>query len=355
MLTLFAFFFVEGNAQNLAAFSDTRLYFHVFDNGYKTQLEHQPIQNFKTARGLLAYIDNTNTFKVHVNGNTTRLQEGGVDEYFLTDHLMVYRLGQQLKVYDDGVASTLSAAESGFAYGDSIVGWYDAFQQELRVYENGKITKLEDGLVNATDYQMKAAGNMLGWINPQGYFKIRYKGETHEIFYGQRNINFKVGLDIMAWFDPSYTAFFIDYKGKEYEMGEFFPMSYEVGDELVAFVDPVGTFQAFWKGQLYEIAAFPPATYYIKDGMVIYQQQGRFKVFYNGEIKVLEMYIPEDHQAHLNSIVWRDQLGGLKAFIDGREHIITTERVSNYQLNGDVVQFVSQSRYAKVWMNGKIY
>src|SRR5688572_17426516 len=52
----------------LAAYTDYRGYFHVFDKGVYHQLEYLPVKSYKVGGNAVAYVDNTNELQIYYNG-----------------------------------------------------------------------------------------------------------------------------------------------------------------------------------------------------------------------------------------------------------------------------------------------
>src|SRR6056297_2558211 len=94
-------------SQDLAAFTDYRDYFYVFDEGNLKMIEHHPVQSFKIAMNGIAYIANDQSLKWYSDGNTRKISTV-VEDYEVTENLLVYSFGQNLFVFDGEEKHTLS-------------------------------------------------------------------------------------------------------------------------------------------------------------------------------------------------------------------------------------------------------
>ena len=71
------------------------------------------------------------------------------------------------------------------------------------------------------------------------------------------------------------------YKGEDYVLEDFPPASYQAGDDIVAYVDNTGSFKVFSDGETTQITSFPPDFYQVRNKLIIYGEQGYFKVWYD--------------------------------------------------------------------------
>jgi len=333
----------------LSAYSNNLGYFFIYDKGVNTQVEHLQIQNFKIGGTYVAYNDNTNNFKVWDGKKAVRLQHGGVDTYNPSRYLLCYKMGEQLKVYDNYGARTLGNGVNQFAMGDSIVVYYDRFTRRFSGYYDGEIVDLEDGLINAPITKVKASDNLAAWINPRNYFKVWYQGEVFELQYGDPNVSFDVGRDVVAHYNAAYQSFTVFYQGIDYELGAQRPQSFKAGDGLVAYVSNAGDFRLFYDGEDEQISAFAPTWYRAKDNLVLYAEQDMLKVVYKGEKYTLATFIPEVLQFKQNQVVWMDLNGRLQTFVDGEMLTLSKEQVNSFELGFETVQYHLGVNENKVW------
>src|SRR6056297_3238313 len=86
-------------SQDLAAFTNFRDNFYVFDDGQFIKLEHLPVESYKVGKWAVAYQNNNGALMVYVHGQKHKLTEV-VEDYELTESLLVYHYGSNLFVYD---------------------------------------------------------------------------------------------------------------------------------------------------------------------------------------------------------------------------------------------------------------
>lgn len=341
-------------AQNLSVFSDYRDYFYVFDDGMIKELEYLPVQSYQIGGICVAYVDNTDNFKVYYQGEVFKPEHVPVDKYFATDYLVAYTLGQQLKVFDNGKSKILTFQADCYVISDSIIAFCDRLTKFFKVYYNGEITILEDGVAGPPLKNIKIGDNILAYIDYSNYFKIFYRGNTIEL--ADLPLRYKAGKNTVAYVDGSSLAFKVFYKNNIYELEVFQPKSFKVADDMVAYIDDSGTFKVFYDGGTTTISSFEPDFYKVKDNIIVYSEQTIFKVFNKGKSHTLENYIPVNYQLDYNTVVWIDQQDNLKSFYGGQVKTLTEyEKLNKFELSGNTIMFNTGINTNKISYKGQIY
>ena len=339
--------------QNLASFIDYRDYFYIFDNGSAQQLEHQPVKSYKTGKKCAAYINNLGRFKVYFNGELIELEKHNVIEYFTTDNLVVYKVDNELNVFDNGIVKSLVYFPELYGFGDSVVAFYDKVSKYLNVYYNGRIIPIGEGLVDLPAKSMRVGDNLVAFKDKTDYLKIFYHGKIFESIYFPQV--FKTGRNVVAYIDGTSSEFGIFYNGDVFETEPFKPISFEVGNEMVVYVDYSGSFKVFHEGEVFSISSFEPDFYLVRDDIVLFGDGNFFKVFFNGEVFTLENYIPIKYYIDNDLVAYIDQFGFLRCFYQGENHKLSDEKVSNVVVAGNTISYKQGLNTNKVFSNGKIY
>lgn len=340
---------------NLAAFHNYQRHFVIFDSGEIHDVENLPVQSSQVGGTCVAYVNNPGQFKVYQNGKVQILSEQLVTRYFVTRHLMVYLLFDQLYVFDNGKQMLLSSNVKDFAVGDSIVAYFNRNRKTSHVYYKGKIYDLENTLVGNPINDFKASDNVSAYFNNNTkYFKIFYNGQLEEISQTNDLINFKPGRNIVAYEDNSTNTFHVFYKGEIIDLEDFKPKSFKVGDDLVAYIDALDEFKVFANGEVKTLSNFEPEAYYVTDSLVVYSEQEYLKVYYNGQIYELENFVPESFQIQERTIAYIDLNGWLKAFTAGRQFTVTKDLVKAYKLTYNTILINTMVNTVKIYYEGKL-
>ena len=359
-LSLFLFFYFEWlPAQQLAAYHDNQGRFYIFDGGRTLQAEYLPVNNFSIGGTCLLYTDNRNNLKMYYKGSITTLEVNSPNRFVALDYLSVYNIGGIIRIIENGKVVTISTNAIQYQPEDSLVTFYDSDHELLAVYYKGGIHILEDGLAGKTISSFQSGDNLVAYVYSRTRdFKIFYQGQNRVIEPFLSGGIFKAGRDIVAYVNLSDLKFRVFYKGDVFIAEEFRPESWQVGDGIAAYVDNTGSFKFFGEGETVEISSFPPDFFVVRNRLVIYGEQGYFKVWYNNRSYTLETYIPDKWKADWNTIIYIDLNRNVKIFNQGESKVLTydmVKEIGDIELNRDVIVVNKGMNNHNVYFKGKKY
>jgi len=340
-------------AQNLAAYVDYKNALQVFNDGVKIQLDHRKPKEVKVGYTNVVYINSLNELWTYHNGKQYKLLDW-TSKYEVTDNLITYGTSGFLNVFENGVAQLLCSQGHPHSVGDSIIAFKDIQSNSFNVYYDQKVHQLETDLLNSTLY-WRLSENLVAYVNPQNYFLVFYHGKINEIMYTEDRIDFQVGLNIVAYIDPTLETFHMFFKGEIIELEEYPPASYKCGDNMVAYINMEGEFIQVYNNEKFEINSYSPESYTVIDDMVVYEQMGRLYTFYKGKNHELANFIPNNYQIDKGSVAFTDQQGKLWLFKDGEKKKVSIERVSSFELVGNTLHYDVGTSTHKVYYSGKTY
>ena len=93
----------------------------------------QPIKDFKAGDELVAYIDTRGNLRVYDGKKRSDITNLNV-EYKVSDHLLGYKIGPTLNIWDDGELSTLTYFARHFEVRDSLIYFDDTRFNSMNVY-----------------------------------------------------------------------------------------------------------------------------------------------------------------------------------------------------------------------------
>lgn len=344
-------------AQHLAAYSDQQRKFYVFDAGETKKLEDLDILDYQVGGICLAYIANNGALKAYYNSKVYDLEIGGpAIKYKATDYLLGWKVNDFLKVFDQGEIITLSTATKGYQIQDSLIAWYDYIKQAVYVYYNKEIITVEDGLLDFPVDNLVAGDNIVAYRTTfDDQFKAFYQGEVFTLDnLGSNNI-YKAGRDILGWTDLSRNLFKVGYKGEVYELDYFAPRSFQVGDEIIAFIDYMDNFRVYEKGIQYDILTYPPDYYEVTDEVLIFFDQGFFKTFCNGSVQIIERFIPDVYAIDWKTIAYIDQNKNVVIVQNCEKKIVTYEVVHDIELIRDLIVYKVGVNISKIYYFGQVF
>jgi len=340
-------------AQTMAVYSDYRDYFYVFDDGLSRELEYLPVRSYKVGGNTIAYLDDMGNFIVYYKGRKITMEKYEIRNYFVTRNMVIYTLESQLIVFDNGRRKTLMYYPAYYAFGDSIVAFYDKSSNYLKVYYNGEISEIEDALAGSPVKSMLVGDNIIAYKDHADYFKIFYRNKLYDQAY---NISsFSVGRNTVAYVEEATSEFKAFYKGDTYNLETFPPRSFKVGDDMVAYIDESGSFKVFSGERTYEISSFEPEFYKVVDNMLVYSEDNFLKVFTDGESYTLENYIPSQYYIAENVVAFIDRDEHLIGFYGGKLLTLSYEDIDNIEVSGNTVSFTVGVHTNKIFYKGHIY
>jgi hypothetical protein len=352
-LIVFFLLAVVVKSQNLAAYSDYRNYFNVFDNGVYQQLEYLPVKSFKVGGAAIPYVDNTNEFQIYYKGRKYHQSYASDLTYSASDYLVAFRVGNVLSVFEKGIPHKLTYYCSQFFLDDSLVVYFDDSNYNLSVYYNGNSTELESSMLELPR-SIRTGSNVVAYVNQSDYFRIFYKGELWDID-NTAPVSFLAGRDIVAYVDGYNHYFQLYYKGEVAKADANGPESYKVGFGIVAYVDYEGIFRVFSNGATRKLTSNRPDFYSVKGNIIVYGFNREFFIFQNNESKLVSDVLPKDYKLSNNGIVYIDYDNHLKYYSKGKSYVVSFEPVQEFYINNDVIWYLVGVNTWKVFMNGNTY
>ena len=347
---------LTSNAQHMAAYLDFRDRFFVFDRGETKELENYKVVSFQVGGNCIGYVSYGNDLKVYHNGSARTLEHITPTEYTVTDYLMGYNMFSVLKVFEDGELKTLSNTAKGYIVEDSLVAYYDEVRQEMNVYHNGQTKTIEDGLLQWPIKSYSSGDNILAYVTEfDNKFKIYYRGKVEIVDENVRETVYKAGRDIVGYMNLTTNAFMTFYKGKYYDLEAFAPRSFQMGDEMMAYVNDQGDFKVFENGELVKISSFEPESYMLTDSTLVFVEDGFLKTWCNGQIYEIERYVPPIYRVSERTIAYVDVNNRIQAFRRCEPINISYEMVNSLDMIRNLIIFNIGVNTVKIWYNGKVY
>ncbi|MBI2969040.1 MAG: hypothetical protein HYY40_14660 [Bacteroidetes bacterium] len=343
--------FSSCQSQPLAAYSDYRNYFYIWDNGTARQVEYLPVKEFKINYNTVFYYDNTGILKVYRNGTVSKVGTRNNQLLAVTDNLAVIGSGSILSVFDNGKLSELSINPGRWSVSDSIVVFMDNLTGYFKMYYNGKITELEDALLENPVTGYTVGKNIFAYHNRFKEYKIFYRDSFYSPVTWGDMIRCSAGRNILGFWDNNDLTFKIFYKGEIFPVENEQPAAFSAGDDILAYILKGGNFRIYYDGKIIEILPFRPDFYKVEDGLVVFGEKSQFKCFSKGKSYTLENFIPSTYKYDGNSVVWLDQSGYLKSFYNGAIETITIEKIKTWDLIRDVIMYTTLSNENHVVVN----
>lgn len=333
ILSLFA---VNSNAQSVIPFVDFNGYFRSFQNGFFRQIEFQQIRNFKAGDDVVGYIDNRGNLRVYDGTKPQDLTNIPTVEYEVSDDLLVWKIGETLNLWDDGSKRTLTYFAQGYWVKDSMVVYQDTRWNSLNVYYEGNTYELTKA-TGSPPVPDAVGENLLVYRDNGNFYKVFWKGEIYELDVWHRPIEFVCGTDILAFNDPMTGTFAIFENGEFLDVEDFHMNSYGSGRGFIVYENQNNDLMYYGNGERKQLTNFGATFWQAKDDAVFWAENGRAYAFVNGEKKEVANYVPEEYKVKNGIIAFRNILGGIDVFVDGKLKTLTNQQDAEYSLFGNAV------------------
>ncbi len=340
-------------SQNIAAYRDYRNHFFLFNDGITSQLEHQPVRSYKTSLQFVAYEDNAGTLKAWHNNRLTVLEKAWAGSYTVTDFMVVYLNYGLLRVFDGNRIHELSSTAGSYLVGQQAVLFMDDRYLLLKIFIHGKVHELENIALGQIQ-EMKVGFNTAAFITYNQRFNVFYNGQLSEA-ESYPPVEYQCGKDVVAWIDESTQIFKAFIAGKTFKLSEFKPVSFQTADSLIAYVSQDGNFYVVTGKTSRKVETTAPRFYQARERIVVYELNGFFIAFVQGEKYELESYLPSHYHIHQNKIAWLDRNNRIKWLNNGTIEIVTYEGSKNFSVNGNTVFFIDNTGRERIYYNKKIY
>jgi len=355
LITLLLFTYVENQAQYLAAFNDNLGQFWAFEAGIFNKLEDSEVMDFQIGGNLIAYLDHVNNFKIYQYGKVESLMEVAQVEFTATDYLLGYSLFDTLFVYVNEQVKKLSTDCEKYIVRDSLIAWKTRSNKTLMVYYNGQITTISEDISDLILDPKMVGDNLFAFINSSTKeFNIFYSGKVITLDSYADEMIYQAGCDILAYMDIPDQSFNVFYKGEIIELDKYKPLSLQVGDQILAYVDNQKDLRFFENGHVKNIT-YEPEFYEVKDHVLVFEDQGSFKTVCNGQIYIVEQFIPQPYYIQTNTLAYLEHNDYVRVFQHCNRITANNVKVVKFDMVRDIIVFAEEEDELKVYFNGQVY
>lgn len=339
--------------QSIVPVIDFNFYFKNFQDGFFRQIEIQLIEEFKSGDNLVAYVDFRGNLIVYDGTNKVAISNMKV-EYEVSDKLMTWKIGETLNMWDENGKRTLTFNVRNYWVKDDIVVFEDMRYNSVNAYYNGQIYPLYTSIgdFDSPDF---IGENIVAFRDNGNFNKVFWNGRIYDIDVWHSAFNFEGGTDILAFNDPVNGTFAVFDSGQFLDVEEFHMDSYKAGRGFVAYENQNGDLMYYTNGKKQKLSNFGANSWEVKDDVIVWTENSFFYGFVNGEKVEIARYIPADYELKNNTIVYRNMMGGVSAFIDGNAVDITSQMNSSYSIHGNSVLVELFNRSYILFADGKKY
>lgn len=350
---LFLFFFSILSAQEVIPLVDFSGYFKSFKDGFFRQVEFQTIKEYKAGDDVVGYIDIRGNLKVYDGEKPVTLSNQNV-EYVVSDYLLTWKIGPTLNMWDHGQKRTLTFNANKYWVRDSIVVYENTRYGSMNVYYKGNEYTLYT-TIGDIDYPDFIGENIVAFRDNGNAYKVFWRGKIYDLDAMNDAIKFSAGTDILCFNDPMNGTFAIFENGQFLDLENFHMGEYKAGRGFIAYENQNGDLMYYSNGTRKRVSNFRADYWDVKDDVIVWGENGYTYGFYNGLKYEVARYKPEDYKIKNGVIAFRNIMGGVSAFIEGKVHEITNQMDADYEIYGNSVLVKLFNTSYIVFQNGKKY
>lgn len=347
------FLFFGASAQNVVPFTDFNGFFKSYQNGFFRQIEFQPVKEFKTGDDVVAYINFRGNLTVFDGTKPKEISNVQV-EYEVSDHLMTWKIGPTLNLWDGGEMRTLTYFADKYVLRDSIVVFNDTRFNSVHVYFDGDVYELykSSGTVEMPDM---VGENIIAFRDNGNFNKVFWNGQIYELDVWHDRYAYSAGTDIIAFNDPVNGTFAIFEDGQFLDVEDFRMNSYKAGRGFVVYENVNDDLIIYQDGETQKLTNFGADFYDVNDDVVIWTENGFTYGYANGQKFELAKYIVKEYKIKNNVIVFKNIVGGVDALIEGKLKNLSTLLNVGYTIHGNAVLLESFNKTFNLHIDGKEY
>lgn len=342
-------------AQTIFPFMDFNNFFRTFRDGYFIQLEHQPVTDLMIGDEMAAYVNAQKDFKVY-DGEKTQLLTNQIVQFKLSDHLLAWNLGPIINYFEDGKPHSLTSFGRNYEVRDSLIVYEDTRYNTVNVVYKGKTTQLYQ--LTGELYMPEVIGdNIVAFRDNGDLFKVFWRGEIYElgVVTGNLKISFAAGTDMLAFNDPTTRTFAVFEDGQFTDVEKIFVNKMKVGRGFVVYEDVQGNLKYYGAGgDRRDLSAFFQF-WDAKDDIVIWGESNSTFALVSGETAQVCNYIPNEWLLKNDVVAFRNNLGGVAAYVNGTLKDITSLPNTEYTINKHSVFVTLPNRSVIALFKGQIY
>lgn len=339
----------------LAPFTDFNNFFKTFYKNSFRQLEFQQVKSFEASDNLIVYIDFRGDFKVY-NGEETQVFTNQIVTYKLSDNQLGFNIGPILYHYSPETKKKelLTTFGNRYLVSDSLLIYEDTRYNTVNVRRNGKNTVLNQ---QTGDLYMpeKVGDNTIVFKENGDFIKFYWNGTITDYAVYTRAISFECGMNVICFNDPINQSFAVFDKGTILDLESMFAKKYKAARNFVVYEDQQGNLWLYKNGEKQQLSNFNVNMWEAVDDIVMWEENGRIYTFLNDEKKELINYIPKDYKLKNATFVFRNNMGGITAFQNGKLTELTKQLDCKYFIYGNTVLVEKFNRSYLVFDKGMMY
>lgn len=316
----------------IAPFVDFSGYFNTFYKGNYRTLEFQRISSFQAGDSILPYIDGRGNFKIY---NGDKIEQISIQQltYKNSDYLVAWKIGSSIFSYDHGEKKMLTINGGDFIVTDSLIVFQDTRFKTLNVYYRNEVFQLMQQ--TGEMFMPDAIGeNIIGFKDNGDVYRIFWRGKITELGGTSLGIVFSASTDIICFNDMINKTFSVFDEGEFVDVEQMFVKKYKAGRGYILYEDQNGNLFKYQLKEKINISNYSNGVWDLKDDVFVWNENALFFTNYLGEKIEISNYTPKEFEIKNNLIAYRNSIGGVNVFWNGKNYTVTNQIDASFKIFG---------------------
>ena len=221
-------------------------------------------------------------------------------------------------------------------------------------YYGGKTYELS---ISTTDIAspISVGDNIVAFKDNGNVYKIFWRGEIYEFDTWHNPIDMKAGVDIVVFNDPIAGTFTIFENGEFLDVEEFKMQEYAAGRGFIAYVNLNNDLVVYQDGETEILTNFGASYWEVKDDVIVWTENMRTYAYVDGTKTEIAQVPLEDIEIKNATVVFKNAIGGVDAFVDGKIKNLTAQLDAEFEIYGNSVLVELFNRSFIVYKEDRIY
>jgi hypothetical protein len=163
------------------------------------------------------------------------------------------------------------------------------------------------------------------------------------------------GTDVISFNNSVTKNFTVFDNGEFYDVETAFMKKYKSGRGFVIYEDQIGNLWKFEKGNKLNVSDFNSGLYEVVDDAIIWNENNMLFTLVNNVKTQIINYVPSDYKLKNGTFAYRNNLGGVSVFYNGKNIMLTNQTESSYTIYGNNVLVELFNKSFLFYSNGEIY
>lgn len=339
-----AFLFCSFNiVAQITPFVDYNRYFKTLYNGNFRQLEMQAIRSFEASDHFIVYLDYRGDFRMYDGEKLETLTNQNIT-YKLSDGQLAWAVGTGLFCLNNGKKEMLTVFGNRYEIADSLIVYEDTRFNTLNCRYLGENIQLVQS-TGELAFPLKIGDNTVVFKDNGDLIKFFWRGKSTELYVYTKDISFSCGMDVICFNDPLNQTFAVFDKGQILDVESMPVNKSKAARGFIVYEDRQGNLWRYQDGEKAQLSNFTANFWEAKDDLVIWEENSYIYTWYKGEKFKIANYIPADYKMKNGTFVFRNSLGGVSIYQNGKVEELTKQTQASYNIydNNVVVELFNKS------------